>query len=572
MRPDPRVDGALQRTILSKIRARLERHEVDRTFNELETLPRPRPFGEIKEIIYGYSQRSQTPEHWPSAINALTKLDYFLLHDNPQVRDQEALELLIDSLEGWGQHLANNTQTSDEQLAEAAGFFFEGLSYARELGESDQQMSRANDLATHYIQTALELAQINLKGDLTNTSSVYTVEQAFEWFERILLLREHQGRHEEQVKSALHAHVEELTKAGQWDRAHSILNNLGPLPFRHLIMQNHTVFAKWHLESAFDEVDTCLAEQNLEAAFNRLDWLVNVYKIPKKIWNEYKGNLKEIVSTHCQTWLHQKTWPLAPQALTQLAQFIPNDDEITAWRIDALCQWGAAMHQENNFAEAISTYQEALVMASQREVVAVADIEAPLLEAQLAHAQDYLTQDNLPGAIECYRHVLNKPAEHLERGQAIRQALKDYRDKALQSPPDWDKAQNALNILHDLNLLNDQVLVWQQEVILQKMAADLEKRNVDGAFAGLSSLEELDYPLPMDDIKQVFFEYAQRWTEGDGWSLAISTLERLGQTFENEATLRGWISQMLTKLGDILEKQGNMAGATIAFRTAVKFS
>jgi hypothetical protein len=126
--------------------------------------------------------------------------------------------------------------------------------------------------------------------------------------------------------------------------------------------------------------------------------------------------------------------------------------------------------------------------------------------------------------------------------------------------------------LHDLNLLNDQVLVWQQEVILQKMAADLEKRNVDGAFAGLSSLEELDYPLPMDDIKQVFFEYAQRWTEGDGWSLAISTLERLGQTFENEATLRGWISQMLTKLGDILEKQGNMAGATIAFRTAVKFS
>ena len=122
-------------------------------------------------------------------------------------------------------------------------------------------------------------------------------------------------------------------------------------------------------------------------------------------------------------WLEGEDWEPAARFLDELAQRFDGDHEVMGWEVDVLCRWAGWLRQKDNLEEAIVKYEEALAKAPQQEHVQAESIEGELLNTQLMKAQKALGQHDLAAAKETYRDILKKPAEHLDRGEGICDAL-----------------------------------------------------------------------------------------------------------------------------------------------------
>ncbi len=111
-------------------------------------------------------------------------------NNRDQVRDQDNLEKLVDSLVQWGQHLE---ETSDK-LDRAADIYYEALEHTRDIARL-----KSLDVAVHFIRVTLQLAQGLLDRDALLPEKPPVIGQALQKHQEILGLPERQYTHEQQV-------------------------------------------------------------------------------------------------------------------------------------------------------------------------------------------------------------------------------------------------------------------------------------------------------------------------------------------------------------------------------------
>ncbi len=570
-RPDPRVDGAIQRVILRHVEALLADDEVEKAFGQLQALPLPLPLGEIKQIIWNYSRERRIRDKWPDAIEALHSLNEFLsdkseTNDNERVYDQQSLEALVDGLAQWGQQLEK-----EGQLEPAADAYKKALHWTHNTAQP-----RNIELADHYIRVVLHLAQNVLQRDSLNSTTPPVIKEAIEYYQKILTLDECRPDYENQINQALYNHASKLTEARRWSRAHEILDyldELHPMPRDH----DKTSFATWRRELILNEVQTQLKAREIEAAFGQLarlkKWLDD-YDAPKTTWNDSQGIVKRLICDFYQQWLKEKAWEPTVAILTRLSDLLPGDGEATGWEVEVHFAWGQSLQRGSLFEKALTQYNQALDKAPDQDLVAVDQIEGRLLASQLALAQQMLDQDKLESAETVYDQVLQKPGDHLERASKIRQALKGYSDHlANQTSPDWEAARQALEGLRRLNLDDSQVFVWFQQLILNRMNTILHKDNLDTALACLEAREDpwaLERPWPWPDIQRIMQNYSRARVEADTWPLAVEALKRLGSVSIKDASILQWVINELMEVGELLVSRNIPDGAEASFGTATK--
>jgi len=563
--PDPRADGAIQRTILSRAQAWLAEDQLDEMFEHIQAeLPRPRPTGAVKAMVKAYSDE-RSGQDWPRAVASLRLLDEFLTSDHPQARDMESLEWLVDSLVQWGQHLGEDV----DKLEKAAEVYREALEHTRAAAEPT-----SIEIASHYIRVTLELAKRSLSDDPLTADVPPAFDAAIQQYQSIVSIPEHDRDHEDQINQALREHSRKLADQEQWTRSHQVLDALDvlyPEP-RGKEKQN---FAMWRRDLTLKEVEIRLANQDLTPAFERLEWLKNwldEYSAPQVTWSDSEDQVKDLVyQRFCQDWLREPDWEPAAQALASLTDLMPGDTEVTGWEVDALYQWGGWLQRAGRLGEAQALYEQALEKAHSQEMISVDQIEEGLLETQLAHAQHYLDQDEMAQATAIYQRILQRPQGYLDRADKIRKDLKDHSDGLADHPDrNWTAAHDALNRLLDLGLDNEDVSKWRQQLSLREIDVRLDDEdNLDAALGSLSAMER---PWPVDDIQAIFQRYSRSRIQGDRWELALDAVRRLGDILGEDPLARAWLVKELVTLGDLLEKQENRPGAQAAFELAMKFN
>lgn len=560
-RPDPRVDGAIQRIIVAQAEDFLERDEVTETFAELETLPRPRPTGEVKQIMLAYSHNRRAKSKWKHATDALRYLDKFQSEDHPEARDQETLGELVNCLEQWGHFLEKNNN-----LAFAAEIYEEALEYTRQAAEP-----RHLELADQLIRVVLQLAQNKLANDPLKTDTPAVIAEALADYQKILALTEHNREHEQGINQALHAHSEKLAQVKQWERGHQLLDQLNALYHPQPEKEDKKQFASWRQTIVFDEINTWLERKNPEPAFQRLTmfkaWL-NAYKAPEVTWSAAIPAVKQLVNGFCQPWLDAQQWELSTQTLARLAELISKDQEIISWQVLAFRDWGRWARQERKLKEAIERYEQALDKVPQQKIILADDLEPELLDTQLLYARQHLDRNDLTGAETIYKQILQKPSDYLGRADKIRQDLYEHSLNLTkpQSRPDWASAHQALNCLQQLKLDNPQVIEWRHSLTLKEMEAALHTHNLEAAFTILQG--KMESPWPLDRIQNTLHEYCTICIQdGDTWPKAIETMKQFADTVQENGS-RQWAIQELERIGDMLGEKGNSEGADKAYTFA----
>lgn len=563
-RPDPRVFGAIQRVILQKAQAQLQEDRVKEAFNHLKKLPSDWPEGEIKKFVWIYSDQQQAQKNWENSISALKYLDRLLIDDR-EARDQDTLGRLVKSLLQWGQHL--EYQRGD--LARAAGVYYDALQHAQDLARP-----RSLEPASHFIDVTLKLIRDFLgRDEARQPQNKPAISEAIQHCERIVYLPEHEPEHEDQVNNLLYDHAQKLAEGGQWDRAYQLLDELHNLYQNSYTDNRNTLFTIWRRELVLAETKILIGTQQLEMAFSRLAWYktwLAEQKAPTAIWSDGMKELKKNINYFtAQKWYPEESYELAMQTLEFLLNLLPDDPEVVGWQVETLCLWGQSLHNQNQLAEALRQYEQALNKAPDQEIVPISEIEALIVETLLDQAEQYLDlhRPNLPAAVKIYQQALQKRSNDLDPSDRIYSALKRYSDGWVrQKPPNWDAAHGALKQLVSLELNNNQVLAWHQELTLKEIEARLRNNELKVAFA---RLEELKRPWPIVDIQKVVHHNSQTCLEKNNGSAAIETLQNLAGILAEDASVRQWVINELMVLGEQLTQRGNTDDAGKAFKAAV---
>jgi len=563
-RPDPRVFGAIQRVILQKAQAQLQEDRVKEAFNQLKKLPSDWPEGEIKKFVWKYSDQQQAQKNWENSISALKYLDRLLIDDR-EARDQDTLGRLVKSLLQWGQYL--EYQRGD--LARAAGVYYDALQHAQDLARP-----RSLEPASHFIDVTLKLIRDFLgRDDARRPQNKPAISEAIQHCEKIVYLPEHEPEHEDQVNNLLYDHAQKLAEGGQWDRAYQLLDELHNLYQNSYTDNRNTLFTIWRRELVLAETKILIGTQQLDTAFSRLawfkTWLVE-QKAPTVVWSDGMKELKKNINYFtAQKWYPEESYELAMQTLEFLLNLLPDDPEVVGWQVETLCLWGQSLHNQNRLAEALRQYEQALNKAPDQEIVPISEIEALIVETLLDQAEQYLDlhRPNLPAAVEIYQQALQKRSNDLDPSDRIYDALKRYSDTWVrQKPPNWDAAHEALKQLVRLELNNNRVLAWQQELTLKEIEARLRNNELKVAFA---RLEDLERPWPIADIQKVVHHHSQTCLEKNNGSAAIETLQNLAGILAEDTSVRQWVINELMGLGEQLSQQGNTDDAGKAFKAAV---
>ncbi|MCB0193686.1 MAG: tetratricopeptide repeat protein [Anaerolineae bacterium] len=562
--PDPRVDGAIQRAVLQKAQAQLQEDNMKEAFSHLKKLPSDWPEGEIKKFVWKYSEQQQGQRNWENSIVALKYLDRLLVDDR-QARDQDTLGRLVKSLLQWGQHL----EYKERNLAKAAGVYYDALQHA-------QDMARARSLepSSHFIDVTLKLIRQFLGRDNTQQSQNNSaISEAIQYCEKIVYLPEHEPKHEDQVNALLYSHAQKLAEDEQWERAYLLLDALHNLYANNYNDNRNTRFAIWRWKLVLDETKNLIETQQLDTAFSRLVWFkewLEEQEAPATIWTDSIKDLKKSINYFtAQRWYPEENYELAIQTLNFLLDLLPDDPEVIGWHVETRCLWGQSLHNRNQLVEALKQYQQALNRASNQEIVPISEIDSLIVETLLDQAEQYLDlkQPNLQTAIGIYQQALQKRNNDLDPSERIYDALKKYSEAwAQQKPPNWDAAHQALNQLVGLELYNNQVLMWQQELTLREIDARLKSHNLKETFA---RLEELERPWPVVDIQKIVQRNVQTKFEKNNGSSAIEILQNLAVVLAEDSSVRQWIINELMNLGEQLSQQGKADDAGKAFKAAV---
>ncbi len=549
-----RADGALQRVALSQAGAWLEEHQLGETFNDvlsLSMLPPPRPQGAVKAIIKGYSLERCDQDDWPRAVESLRRLNRLLKEDSPRVRDNEALNWLVECLEGWGQRLEKNDDIED--LKKAAAAYRQAFKYTCQTA-----IPRNYEVAAKYIRVTMELAQNRLDRDPLESETHLGFKHAIRRYRIILSMKEHSQAHETGLNEALHDHATRLADAGQWSRAHQVLDELNSL-YPDGRNEYRLEFASRRRDLTVREVRERLDKRQLGLAFDCLnslkeEWLPK-YDVPQVTWLSSQYEIKTLVhDDYCEPWMEKHEWELAAKAVEGLASLLPGDEQVCGWQVDTRRRWGEWwLREQDRPEEAQARFEEALDMASGQGQVSVEHIEAGLLET----AQRYLKRNNLDAAVAVYQLLLEKCGTRPQCAEKIGRALKDHSDRlATKKPPEWRAAHLALDRLRGLGLDDRQAFRWRQQLSLREMKAWLHQNDLDAAFASLKAME---HPWPLADIQKIVEHYSQSHVGDDKWEYAIQALARLGELVAEESSAREWVVNELGKLGRQLDKSNKQA-------------
>jgi hypothetical protein len=119
-------------------------------------------------------------------------------------------------------------------------------------------------------------------------------------------------------------------------------------------------------------------------------------------------------------------------------------------------------------------------------------VEAPglrLIETRLKLAQEALAADNLNEAQDFFKKALEVEGNYPERAPKIRQHLKSYSDQlAARTPPNWDLAHHALELLASLKLEDSETRTWQRELWLKQADFLLGEKDLNHSFKIFSEL------------------------------------------------------------------------------------
>jgi hypothetical protein len=593
--PDLRVDGAMQWVILRQGQALLDADDVQETFAQLrKKLPPPWPVGKIKQMIWDYSKEPQDEREWANALAALKALVNLLNAPNEQVRDQEAMQRLVNGLADYGSWLEDKME-----MSEAADIYKQALQRTRETTQP-----RSAELADHYIEVTRRLARGRLKEDLQTTQTPRAIDQTIPWhrrvqtalrmapdpsqderqalnisnalqeaakrYQEILEVPEHNTLHERSVNEDLRDHAIRLAEAGQWQRAHQALNRLNNLYGEK--PKYATQFAGWRRDLVLVEIQPWLKEEQPGEAFERLEGLkawLDSYDAPGASWLDNASEVKGAYRGFYEDWLEGKRWELAVPASRQLVSLLPEDKDVNGWLVRALFQEGQALDDQKAWAEALNRYQEALKIAGKQKTVPESDIEGAALKNRLAQAQQHLNAGDLSAGVDVYAQAFQLPGDHPQRADEIRRTLIQYGDFVIEqrTPPGWEIARQVLTRLMDLQLYNDQVLEWHQNLILREMKDILWQKNAVGAaFAKLADLPD---PWPLGGLQQLVEDYSEDRAKAGASETAIEALKRLGDSLSENKAASQRVAAKLIALGERLSDLGNYADAELAYDASV---
>jgi tetratricopeptide (TPR) repeat protein len=151
-----------------------------------------------------------------------------------------------------------------------------------------------------------------------------------------------------------------------------------------------------------------------------------------------------------------------------------------------------------------------------------------LFETSLGIAKEALEEKKINEVYNrlkgCLEIKINKP----DQDSKIRQLIKTYSDQFSQeTPPNWEIAEETLNLLPQLNLQTPDTETWWRELKLRQLKDSLDENEFDQAIEILAKLiggiksdpqgqEHVDQKAP-EVIRQYIMAYASqsRWTEAE---------------------------------------------------------
>jgi hypothetical protein len=143
-------------------------------------------------------------------------------------------------------------------------------------------------------------------------------------------------------------------------------------------------------------------------------------------------------------------------------------------------------------------------------LVAVSD---RLVQTSIEQARQALNRGSLEEAHRYFGEALEVEGQHPRRTSMIREELKRYSDQLAtqRTPPDWDNAYLALDMLEDLALNDAESEKWRTSLALLQADRFMDAGDLDSSFAILGELMEYDQPLDeSDELKAQISDIVRR--------------------------------------------------------------
>jgi hypothetical protein len=183
------------------------------------------------------------------------------------------------------------------------------------------------------------------------------------------------------------------------------------------------------------------------------------------------------------------------------------------------------------------------------------DPRARLLQHLLSEAQKTLDADHLEEAQNLFEEALRVEGHHPNRALDTRRVLKQYSDRVIaQTPPNWDLAYRALDLLGSLKLQDDETRAWQRDLKLRQAQFLLEKEDdLDKSFNIFTDLMANAERLGVQDklkanIARVVRSYVSQRAAQRQWSSLHQLFKRVQKLWTPTDGLGDWleaISQIL---------------------------
>ena len=170
-----------------------------------------------------------------------------------------------------------------------------------------------------------------------------------------------------------------------------------------------------------------------------------------------------------------------------------------------------------------------------------------LVQTRLEMAQQALAVGELANAQSLFEKALEVKGDHPEREVKIRDSLKQYSDEvAKQSPPNWNEAHCALNLLGTLKLQDDQTSLWERKLWLQQADYYLKQKNLDESFEIFKNLmaggeRATDQDKLKAEISRIVRDNISYHAAQSEWSLLGRIIQRFQELWPVEDELHGWL-------------------------------
>lgn len=203
-------------------------------------------------------------------------------------------------------------------------------------------------------------------------------------------------------------------------------------------------------------------------------------------------------------------------------------EELIGFRLDCVAQLEAGVDDEE-----ILTHSRRILQIDTQNAQAHQWMARICLSQASAHLDAFKPKE----ALAILRNLIDPLPiiQDNDVGQQVRDLWLNYSQKLTQrKPPLWDEAQQALDDLVSIELLDEKTRVEYNRVVLEKARVSLEKDMLAESLEIL--LTDLKPPLPIKAIIDLFVGYKDRQIEHQRWQQAASTLEGLCELINHKQT------------------------------------